>query len=152
MKLCETCSSGDTYTCKACLAEALAVWWQCQRRALVVVVFELGLFFFLFFELGLETWVELGRVTSSSEHFQVELIAWIVTWIVRALCVLELYVGHSIRVWRAKSGVKGDASGKLTLGAFAIPCLVMSSEELWVEDHQECRVLGSLGCCVMGMW
>lgn len=136
------CSSGDRYTCKACLAEVLAVWWQCQRRALAVVVFELGL----------EIWVELGRVTSSSEHFQVELIAWIVMWIMRALCVLELYMGHSIRVWRTKSGVKGDASRMLTLGAFAIPCLVMSSEELWVEDHHEHRVLGSLGCCVMGMW
>ena len=122
--------------------EVLAVWWQCQRRALAVVVFELGL----------EIWAELGRVTSSSEHFQVELIAWIVMWIMRALCVLELYVGHSIRVWRAKSGVKGDASGMLALGAFAIPCLVMSSEELWVEDHHERRVLGSLGCCVMGIW
>ena len=68
--LCAICSNGDIYTCKTSLAEALDPWQECQSRALAVVVFEPSL----------DSWVGLGRVTSSTEHFQVELITWIVMW------------------------------------------------------------------------
>lgn len=36
------------------------------------------------------------------------------------MCSGTVRVGHSIRV-KGKLGVKGDASGKVTLGAFVIP-------------------------------